>query len=194
MIKFVLAHQDEGRKLLDRYRTEVEAPITSAQSRLSRARFAAFGDTLYPDATFSLRISYGSVQGWEERGRPVPFATRFDGLFERATGSFPYDLPARIAAAENRIDKRTVLDFTTNNDIIGGNSGSPVIARDGSVIGAAFDGNIHSIGGSYGFDPRLNRTIVVSTAAVQETLAKVYGGQHLIRELGGTTGGGRRRR
>jgi V8-like Glu-specific endopeptidase len=183
MIKFVLAQQETGRALLDRYRAEVDAPITAAQSRLARARFAAFGDALYPDATFTLRISYGSVQGWEERGRQVPPLTRFEGLFERATGSAPYELPAKVAAAERRIDKRTVLDFTTNNDIIGGNSGSPVIARDGSVIGAAFDGNIHSIGGSYGFDPKVNRTIVVSTAAVQEMLEKVYGGQALLSEL-----------
>jgi hypothetical protein len=194
MIKFVLAQQETGRALLDRYRAEVDAPITAAQSRLARARFAAFGDTLYPDATFTLRISYGSVQGWQERGRQVPFATRFEGLFERATGAAPYELPAKIGAAERRIDKKTVLDFTTNNDIIGGNSGSPVIARDGSVIGAAFDGNIHSIGGSYGFDPRVNRTIVVSAAAVQEVLGKVYGGEALLKELGSTAPARRRRR
>ncbi len=192
MIKFALAHQEAGRAILNRYRTEVEAPVTAAQSRLARARFAAAGDSLYPDATFTLRISYGSVQGWTERGDKVEPFTRFAGLFERATGAPPYDLPAKIAAAEGRIDKRTVFDFTTNNDIIGGNSGSPVIVRDGSVIGAAFDGNIHSIGGSYGFDPRVNRTIAVSTAAVQEALAKVYGGEALLRELG--TRAGRRRR
>jgi hypothetical protein len=192
MIKFALAHQDASRAVLDRYRTEVEAPITAAQSRLARARFAAAGDSLYPDATFTLRISYGSVQGWTESGRKVEPVTRIAGLFERATGAPPYDLPARIAAAERRLDKRTVYNFTTNNDIIGGNSGSPVIARDGSVIGAAFDGNIHSIGGSYGFDPRVNRTIVVSTAAVQEALDKVYGGQALLRELNPPSG--RRRR
>ena len=132
------------------------------------------------------------MQGWTERGRKVEPFTRFGGLFERATGNAPYDLPTRIAATERRLDKRIVYNFTTNNDIIGGNSGSPVIAKDGSVIGAAFDGNIHSIGGSYGFDPRVNRTIVVSAAAVQEVLAKVYGGDALLRELG--AGGGARRR
>jgi hypothetical protein len=192
MIKFVLAHQPAGRAVMERYNAAVEAPTTAAQSRLARARFAAGGDGLYPDATFTLRISYGSVQGWTERGRKVEPFTRFGGLFERATGNAPYDLPTRIAATERRLDKRTVYNFTTNNDIIGGNSGSPVIARDGSVIGAAFDGNIHSIGGSYGFDPRVNRTIVVSAAAVQEVLAKVYGGDALLRELG--AGGGARRR
>jgi hypothetical protein len=194
MIKLALVSEDLGRDQLERYRAEVEAPITAAQSRLARARFAAFGDTLYPDATFTLRISYGSVQGWTENGDKIGPFTRFGGLFERATGADPYDLPAKFAAAERRIDKRRIYDFTTNNDIIGGNSGSPVIARDGSVIGAAFDGNIHSIGGSYGFDPRLNRTIVVSAAAVDEALTNIYEGAALRRELGGTGGNERRRR
>jgi V8-like Glu-specific endopeptidase len=191
MIKFVLENDSGARTVLARYRSEVEAPITAAQSRLSRARFAAFGDTLYPDATFTLRISYGSVGGWTERGQEVPFATRFGGLYDRATGASPYDLAPKFAAAESRIDKNVVYDFVTNNDIIGGNSGSPVIARDGSVIGTAFDGNIHSLGGSYGFDARVNRTVVVSTGAIQEALEKVYDGKAVLAELNGA---GRRRR
>lgn len=183
LIKFALIGEELGRAQLERYRAEVEAPITAAQSRLAKARFAAYGDTLYPDATFTLRISYGSVQGWNERGRDVEPFTRFGGLFERATGADPYDVAPKILAAARRIDKQTVFDFTTNNDIIGGNSGSPIVARDGSVIGAAFDGNIHSIGNAYGFDPRISRTIGVSTAAVEEVLAKVYNGEALLREL-----------
>ncbi len=183
LIKFVLATDETARALLDRYRAEVDAPITAAQSRLAQARFAAFGDTLYPDATFSLRISYGSVQGWTERGREVPFTTVYEGLYQRATGASPYDLAPLFASAESKLDKNAVLNFTTNNDIIGGNSGSPVIAKDGSVIGAAFDGNIHSIGGSYGFDPRVNRTIVVAADGVQEALEKVYNATELVREL-----------
>ena len=185
LIRFVLANDGIGRALLDRYRAEVDAPITAAQSRLAQARFAVYGNTLYPDATFTLRISYGSVQGWNERGREVPPVTRIAGLYERATGAPPYDLAPKWAAQENRVDKTIVLDFTSNNDIIGGNSGSPVIARDGSVIGAAFDGNIHSIGGSYGFDPRVNRTISVSTGAIQEALRNVYHADALLAELNG---------
>ena len=91
-----------------------------------------------------------------------------------------------MGAAEERIDKPTAYNFTTTNDIIGGNSGSPVIARDGSVLGAAFDGNIHSLGGSYGYDQRVNRTIVVSSAAVQEALEKIYVAPALIKELNDT--------
>jgi hypothetical protein len=191
MIRLALANEEQARAVLDRYRAEVDAPTIAAQSRLARARFGAYGDTLYPDATFSLRISYGSVQGWTENGREIPYVTRIGGMFERATGNAPYDLPPRWAAAESRLNKDTMFDFTSNNDIIGGNSGSPVIARDGSVIGAAFDGNIHSIGGAYGFDARINRTISVSTAAIQEVLRNVYGADALLAELNPTT---RRRR
>ena len=183
LIRFALAHEPTARALLDRYRSEVEAPITAAQSRLARARFGIYGEGLYPDATFTLRISYGSVQGWPERGEDVPPLTRIRGMYERATGAPPYDLPARWAAREAQVDKSVVLDFTSNNDIIGGNSGSPVIARDGSVIGAAFDGNIHAIGGAYGFDARVNRTISVSSAAVQEALESVYDAEALLAEL-----------
>jgi hypothetical protein len=185
MIRLALANEEQARALLDRYRAEVDAPTVAAQSRLSRARFGAYGEGLYPDATFTLRISYGSVQGWTENGRDIPPFTRIGGMYERATGAPPYDLPPKWAEAEARVDKATVFDFTSNNDIIGGNSGSPVIARDGTVIGAAFDGNIHSIGGAYGFDPRINRTISVSAAAVQEALRSIYGANELIAELNG---------
>lgn len=185
LIRFVLATDADARAVLQRYRAEYDAPVTAAQSRLSLARFAAYGDAIYPDATFTLRISYGSVQGWTYQGQTVPDRTVFGGLYERATGSVPFDLPPKWAAAESRIDKMRVINFVTTNDIIGGNSGSPVIAADGSVIGAAFDGNIHSLGGAYGYDASVNRTVVVSTGAVQEALTKVYPAPALLKELRG---------
>ena len=160
-------------------------PLTAAGAKLADARFAAYGDALYPDATFTLRISYGKVAGWTERGREVPATTALGGTFERATGNDPYDLAPAFAANQARIDKRVVYDFVTTNDIIGGNSGSPVIDKAGTVIGAAFDGNIHSLGGDYGYDPVLNRTVAVSTAAVQEALETIYPAPWLARELAG---------
>jgi hypothetical protein len=186
MIQFALAVEKHARPILDRYRAEYDGPATVAQAKLAKARFAAFGDSVYPDATFSLRISYGAVEGWKEKGKDVPFATNFTGLFDRATGAFPYNLAPKIAEAEQKIEKPTVYNFATTNDIIGGNSGSPVVAKDGSVLGAAFDGNIHSLGGSYGFDQRVNRTIVVSSAAVQEALEKIYVAPALNKELNPT--------
>jgi V8-like Glu-specific endopeptidase len=185
MIRFALLNDARGRALGRRYDQEVGGPITAAQARLATARFAAYGDSVYPDASFSLRISYGRVKGWTWRGTSVAPFTYIGGLYERATGSPPFEAAPKWLAAEPRIAKNTVYDYVTTNDIIGGNSGSPVIARDGSVIGAAFDGNIHSIGGSYGYDAALNRTVVVSTAAATEALRTVYNADWLLRELNG---------
>ncbi|MET0251948.1 MAG: S46 family peptidase [Novosphingobium sp.] len=176
------ARDRELQKAVDeRYR----GPLTAAAARLSDARFAAYGNALYPDATFTLRISFGKVAGWEERGRQVDPVTTLGGAFERATGNEPFELAKAFTANEAKIDKATPYDFVTTNDIIGGNSGSPVIDRAGTVIGAAFDGNIHSLGGSYGYQGEVNRTVVVSAAAVQEALKVIYPAPRLLAELGG---------
>ncbi len=184
LIQFVRATDADARAVRRRFETEVEAPLTAAQSRLAQARFAAYGDTVYPDATFTLRLSYGKVGGWTHNGQNVEPFTRLGGLFDRATGREPFALPERWLAARGRLNPDVVFNFVTNNDIIGGNSGSPLIARDGSVIGAVFDGNIHSLGGAYGFDPAVNRSVIVSSAAVTEALRNVYGADGLLRELG----------
>lgn len=185
LIRFVMANDATGRALKARYDAEVDAPITAAQSKLAKARFAAYGAGNYPDATFTLRISYGQVKGWNERGTAVPITTRFAGLYDRATGQEPFKLASGFERAKPRLDMATTYDFVSTNDIIGGNSGSPVIAKDGSVIGAAFDGNIHSLGGNFGYDPLLNRTVAVSTQAVQAALETVYPAPALVRELNG---------
>jgi hypothetical protein len=183
MIVYARRIDPNARRLEKMYDARYDAPVTAAQAKLSDARFAAYGDTQYPDATFTLRISYGKVAGWMERGKMVPISTTMGGAFERATGSQPFKLADAFKANEARIDKSTAYDFVTTNDIIGGNSGSPVIDRGGSVIGAAFDGNIHSLGGNYGYDPELNRTVVVSTAAIEEALKHIYPAPALLAEL-----------
>ena len=171
------------RQLQQAYNEQYDAPVTAAQAKLSQARFAAYGSSVYPDATFTLRISYGKVQSWIERGKPVPTHTTIKGAFERATGAQPFKLANAFVANRGRINTSTVYDFVTTNDIIGGNSGSPVLDRNGAVIGAAFDGNIYSIAGNYGYDPVLNRTVVVSMAALAEALAHVYPAPALLAEL-----------
>jgi hypothetical protein len=171
------------RELQKQFDERYDAPVTAAQAKLSEARFAAYGNAVYPDATFTLRISYGKVAGWMERGQMVPTRTIMGGAFDRATGAQPFKLANAFLANEATIDKGTTYDFVTTNDIIGGNSGSPVIDRNGTVIGAAFDGNIHSLGGNYGYDGSLNRTVVVSTAAVQEALETIYPAPALVVEL-----------
>jgi len=185
LIRFVAASDARARELGKRFDAEYDAPVTAAQARLADARFAAYGAANYPDATFTLRISYGQVKGWQERGEPVPIATRMGGAFDRATGQQPFLLADAFVKAKDKIDPDTVFDFVTTNDIIGGNSGSPVLDKAGTVIGAAFDGNIHSLGGNFGYDGALNRTVVVSTAAVQEALTKIYPAPALVRELTG---------
>ena len=184
MIQFVLANDDAAQTLRDEWDAKVSAPTAQAAEKVAQARFAVYGQNQYPDATFSLRLSYGAVEGWTYRGVTVPATTTIGGLYERATGSEPFNAAQKFLDAEDRVNKDTVYDFVSTNDIIGGNSGSPVINADGEVIGAAFDGNIHSLGGSYGYDGTLNRTVTVSTAAITEALRNVYDQPRLLEELG----------
>ena len=183
MIRFVLATDAASRAVRKDYETRVSGPIDQAAQKLSKARFAIYGANTYPDATFSLRLSYGKVGGWSDNGVTVGAFTRFGGLWERATGQFPYNLAPRWQQAQGKVDPNTVFDFVSDNDIIGGNSGSPVIDAKGQVVGAAFDGNIDSLGGSFGFDPKVNRTVSVSTAAITEALRKVYDNNAIVAEL-----------
>jgi hypothetical protein len=186
MIQYVLRIDPEARKLRTEWNNRVDGPISAASEKIAKARFAAFGDTIYPDATFTLRLSYGKIDGWTHNGTVVPPFTYFKGLYERATGKPPFELDPRWAAAESSLNPNTVFDISTTNDIIGGNSGSPLINAKGEVIGAIFDGNIYSLGGDYGYDPTLNRAVSVSTAAVSEALRKVYHAGALADELAGS--------
>jgi Peptidase S46 len=183
LIRFVRTTDPDARALRTRYEQQVEGPVTLAQEKLARARFRVYGDGVYPDATFTLRLSFGSVQGWSYQEQTIKPFTNFGGLYERATDSEPFRLPRRWLAAKSRLDPKTPLDVTTNNDIIGGNSGSPLIDSQGQVVGAIFDGNIHSLGGDFGFDPRLNRAIAVLTVAIGPALREVYGLPALANEL-----------
>jgi hypothetical protein len=188
LIRFVLASDTPARAVRAAWEAQVVGPTDRAAERLAQARFKAYGDNVYPDATFTLRLSYGRIAGWNEGDRAVPPMTFMSGLWERATGADPYAVSARLAAARDRLSPDTVFTVATTNDIIGGNSGSPLIDAQGRVIGAVFDGNLHSNGGSYGYDGRLNRTVAVSAAVVQEALLKVYNQPHLVKELNGGRG------
>jgi hypothetical protein len=184
LIKFVLANDDAAQAVRAQWDAAVTAPTARAAEKIAQARFAVYGTNLYPDATFSLRLSYGAVQGWTHRGVTVPPFTYMGGLYERATGAEPFNAAQAFLDNEAKVNKDTVYDFVSTNDIIGGNSGSPVINAKGEVIGAAFDGNIHSLGGSYGYDGALNRTVTVSTAAITEALRNIYHQPRLLAELG----------
>lgn len=184
LIAWVMANDAAAQAMASDWNQKVTIPTAQAAERVAQARFAVYGSNIYPDATFTLRISYGEVKGWSYRGVDVPAFTRIGGLYERHTGAEPFNAAAGFLAAEGRINKDLVFDFTSTNDIIGGNSGSPVINARGEVIGAAFDGNIHSLGGAFGYDGALNRTVSVSTSAITESLRVVYPQPRLLRELG----------
>ncbi len=183
MIQYVLSLDPAARAVRKEWENRVTGPVVVPTEQIAKARFAAYGDSIYPDATFTLRLSYGKIAGWQEKGRAVPSFTYMSGLYERATGKDPFALDPRWIAAKDKLNPNTVFDISTTNDIIGGNSGSPLINAKGEVIGAIFDGNIHSLGGDYAYDGTLNRSVAVSTAAVTEALDKVYGERELVSEL-----------
>jgi hypothetical protein len=183
MIALARRIDPEARRVRKIYEDEVAAPTTAATEALARARFAREGLSSYPDATFTLRLSYGKVVGWDEKGTPVPPFTDLAGLYRRATGAAPFKLPDRWIAAKDALDLSTPMNFVTDNDIIGGNSGSPVINREGQVVGLIFDGNIHSLGGNFAFDERTNRAVAVDTAAIAHALDRVYHRPALVNEL-----------
>ena len=174
------------RELVKWTETDVDSVEQKAGEQLGKARFAAFGKTMYPDATFTLRLSYGQVKGYAMNGTEAPSHTTLFGLYDRAA-SFnykpPFDLPSRYAEGRGKLDLSTAIDFVTTNDIIGGNSGSPVINRNAEIVGLIFDGNIESLVGDFVYDIGKNRAVAVHTAAMTEALNKLYGAQKLVDEL-----------
>ena len=186
MIRLALGIDEVSRNWRKRYEDEVEAPRQLASENLARTRFAIEGTDTYPDGTFTLRITYGAVGGWVEKGKAVAPFTKTRRLYERTTGADPFRLPQSWLEARPRLDQATRFNFVANTDITGGNSGSPVIDRNGNIVGLAFDGNIHSIAGSYWFDNTVNRTVAVHPAIMIEALRQVYGAEALLDELLGT--------
>jgi hypothetical protein len=183
MIVLAKSLDAEARALRKWHEDEIEAVVEAAHEQIARARFAVYGTSVYPDATFTLRLNFGTVQGWEENGMPIEPFTRLDRLFERATGEPPFAVPTRWSEAKQRLDLETPFNLSTNSDIVGGNSGSPLIGSDGRIVGLMFDGNIHSISGAYWFDTAKNRAVAVHPAIMRVALGDVYGARSLLQEL-----------
>ena len=184
----VLARQLDPmrRAMLKQFEDNVESVEQRAGEQIGKARFAVYGKTTYPDATFTLRLSYGQVKGYPMNGTKAPAKTTFFGLYDRAA-SFNYDgpfyLPARYKEGQDKLNLSTPVDFVTTNDIIGGNSGSPVINSKGEIVGLIFDGNIESLVGDFVYDGSRNRAVAVHTAGMTEALRKLYNAPALVNEL-----------
>jgi hypothetical protein len=169
-------------------REEVQSVLVEAGEKLGKARFLVYGKNAYPDATFTLRLSYGTVKGYPYNGTVAPPFTTFYGLYDRAE-SFgnqpPYNLTPKEAANRGKLDLTTPFDFVSTGDIIGGNSGSPVVNKDGELVGLVFDGNIESLAGDFVYDEAKNRAVAVHSAGMIEGLRKLYGADALADELQG---------
>ena len=159
---------------------------TQAHAAISRARFALGGADSYPDATFTLRLSYGVVKGYEEDGKQVPAITRMAGLYQRNAehkNKPPFDLPSRWMKRKSALNLNTPFNFVGTHDIIGGNSGSPVVNKAGEFVGIIFDGNLQSLVLDFAFEEVQARSLSVHSAAILEALEKVYDARDVAQEL-----------
>ncbi|MFK7741537.1 MAG: S46 family peptidase [Planctomycetota bacterium] len=171
---------------MQRDMAETMKSVADHKSLINKARFETYGNANYPDATFSLRLAYGTVKGYEAGTTKVPYKTTVHGLFERNTSfdnQAPFDLPKQWLDAKDKLDMSTPYNFVSTCDIIGGNSGSPILDRNAKVVGLVFDGNIESLPGNYWFDPVVNRCVGVHTGIMVEALGKVYEEKDLLKEL-----------
>lgn len=185
MLRLARILEGPAREARKRYEDEVEAVVRDSGAGIARARFAVFGASDYPDATFTLRLSYGPIKGYEnDRGQAIPFSTRTSGLYARATGQEPFALPPSWLKAQDRMNPDTSFNFVTTNDTHGGNSGSPTINSSGEVIGILFDGNIESLPNRFVYTDVTSRSVHVSGEAIVEALEKIYRAGRILKELG----------
>ncbi len=184
MIRFAASIDDELLAVRKDNEARVDAPTRTAAEKIAKARFAIYGTSVDPDATFTPRLSFGAVKGFEDaEGKMVEPYTTIGGLFERATGAEPYKLPETWLKAKGLLNLSTPMNLSTTNDIIGGNSGSPLIDKNANVVGLIFDGNIFSLGGDYGYEAAKNRAVAVDSRALLEAMRHVYHIDRIVDEI-----------
>jgi hypothetical protein len=192
IIRFCSAIDPDVRAVRKRYEDEVEAVERDAYAKIAAAQFAVKGDAVYPDATGTLRFGFGTVKGYREDDRDIPAFTDYAGLYRHwrdrdGPSRFepPFYLTPRWVRAEKRLDLRTPLDFVLTADIIGGNSGSPVINRAGAIVGVIFDGNLRGLSSGYAYDATQARAVALDIRAITAALRDVYEAGSLVNEMSG---------
>ena len=162
-----------------------EPVLRQAASKIAQARYAVYGANEYPDATFTFRVSYGDVRGYNNASRAsIPWTTDFSGMYGRATGVEPFALPNRWLKAKGKLNLKTPFNFVTTNDTHGGNSGSPTVNTRGELVGILFDGNLEGLPNRYVFTDEQARSVHVASQGIAEALRSVYGAKGLLKELG----------
>jgi hypothetical protein len=188
MIRFALLMDGDARKVRTLYENAVEEPERQAYARIARIRFKLLGQSIPPDATFTLRLAFGVVKGYQVDGEDLPFTTTFGGAFARAERQKhrePFVLPERWLKGKDKLDLDTPFNFASTADTIGGNSGSPVINRAGELVGINFDRNRHGLVRNYVYTDEQARHISVHSRAVLEALRALYDAEPLVKELTG---------
>ncbi|QDT54118.1 Peptidase S46 [Caulifigura coniformis] len=186
LLKLARIVDEKARQARKTYETQVEERLRQAYSKIAAARLALGGEDVYPDATFSLRLSFGPVASFEENGQKVQPFTHFAGLYKRwelNDRKEPFDLPKRWIEARDKLNLETPFNFVSKLDHIGGNSGSPIVDREGRIVGLLFDSNIYGLALDVGYTDKQCRAVSVDARAIVESLKKVYGAQALVDEM-----------
>jgi formate dehydrogenase maturation protein FdhE len=179
----------DARSARREFEDKVDSVVRRDGGAIAKARFAQSGFTQPPDATFTLRLSYGVVKGYQENGKTIPFDTMMGGTYQRAAehgSQSPYNLPESWIKSKDKLDLKTPFNFVSTADIIGGNSGSPTVNKNGEVVGIIFDGNIESLPWNFAYSDTQGRAVSVDSRGIQEALRKIYGAGALADELVGT--------
>ena len=188
MIQLARQIDPESRRIRQAFEQQVDGPQRQAYGKIANARFAVYGSSVYPDATFTLRLAFGEAKGYTENGEKVPWATTLGGTYEHAAAhnnKEPFELPKIWTDRKSQLNLSTPYNFVSTADIIGGNSGSPVINRQGELVGIIFDGNIESLVLDYTYTDQVSRAVAVHSAGILEALRKVYAANRLVTELTG---------
>jgi hypothetical protein len=188
MIRLAKLIDPESRRIRQAFEQQVEEPQREAYGKIANARFAVYGSSVYPDATFTLRLAFGEVKGYTELGQKIPWATTLGGTYEHAAehdNKYPFALPKIWNERKSQLNLSTPFNFVSTADIVGGNSGSPVINRNGELVGIIFDGNIESLVLDYIYTDQTARAVAVHSAGILEALRKVYSANRLVTELTG---------